>query len=63
MCVPCMQVKPEFAAIERAAISEPGMENSLAREHYTEDIEKVQWVVGTHRSDINALCPCLPMRL
>ena len=41
--MPCMQVKPEFAAIERAAISEPGMENSLAREHYTQDIEKVHF--------------------
>lgn len=37
----CVQVKPEFAAIEKAAISEPGIENSLAREHYTEDTEKV----------------------
>lgn len=34
------QVKPEFAQIEAAGISEPGADNSFAREHYHEDIEK-----------------------
>lgn len=46
------QVKPEFAAIERAAISEPGVENSLAREHYTEDTEKVGPVASLMTFDV-----------
>mmetsp|Transcript_7768 Transcript_7768/g.22978 ORF Transcript_7768/g.22978 Transcript_7768/m.22978 type:complete len:285 (-) Transcript_7768:420-1274(-) len=46
---PFEEVKPEFAAIERAAISEPGVENSLAREHYTEDTEKaINEQINTH---------------
>lgn len=35
-----LQVKPEYAAIESAEIMEPGADNSFAREHYAEDIEK-----------------------
>jgi len=46
---PFEEVKPEFASIERAAISEPGIENSLAREHYTEDTEKaINEQINTH---------------
>lgn len=46
---PFEEVKAEFAAIERAAISEPGIENSLAREHYTEDTEKaINEQINTH---------------
>lgn len=46
---PFEEVKPEFAAIEKAAISEPGIENSLAREHYTEETEKaINEQINTH---------------
>jgi len=54
---PCAtsQVKPEFAAIEAADIMEAGAENSFAREHYTEDIEKgVNEQINTVR--INTAC-------
>jgi ferritin heavy chain len=46
---PFKEVKPEFAAIEAAAIMEPGADNSFAREHYAEDIEKgVNEQINTH---------------
>lgn len=46
---PFDEVKPEFAQIESAGISEPGAENSFAREHYHEDIEKgINEQINTH---------------
>jgi ferritin heavy chain len=46
---PFEEVKPEYAAIEAADIMEAGAENSFAREHYAEDIEKgVNEQINTH---------------